>query len=135
MGSRLSLQALSYQQERQRLSISFWKKAQRQYLGQYILRLLQEGDLFQGRSRSTLRQVQHSPLQRVLRLRTVFQFRDTYRRSDMDFYFYSPVAFEKWDFRNSIETGIGGSETSHVEMAWRLARRGHKAVTHPPIRH
>lgn len=39
----------------------------------------------------------------------------------MKFLFYSSVNFEKWDFRNSIRKGIGGSETSHVEMAWRLA--------------
>ena len=44
----------------------------------------------------------------------------------MDFYLYSPVCFEKWDWRSSVKTGIGGSETSHVEMAWRLAARGHK---------
>lgn len=51
----------------------------------------------------------------------------------MRFFFYSPVAFEKWDYRNSVEKGIGGSETSHVEMAWRLARRGHEVVTYAPI--
>ena len=51
----------------------------------------------------------------------------------MDFYLYSPIYFEKWDWRNSVEKGIGGSETSHVEMAWRLARRGHKVITYAPI--
>ena len=51
----------------------------------------------------------------------------------MRFHFYSPVAFEPWDFRNSVETGIGGSETSHVEMSWRLARRGHEVMTYAPI--
>lgn len=51
----------------------------------------------------------------------------------MKFIFYSPVAFEQWDWRNSIEKGIGGSETSHVEMAWRLARRGHEVITYAPI--
>lgn len=51
----------------------------------------------------------------------------------MRFIFYSPVAFEKWDWRNSIEKGIGGSETSHVEMAWRLAKRGHEVITYAPI--
>ncbi len=51
----------------------------------------------------------------------------------MNFYFYSPVAFEKWDWRNSVEKGIGGSETSHVEMAWRLAARGHNVTTYAPI--
>lgn len=51
----------------------------------------------------------------------------------MRFILYSPVAFEKWDWRNSVEKGIGGSETSHVEMAWRLARRGHEVITYAPI--
>lgn len=52
----------------------------------------------------------------------------------MDFYFYSPVAFEKWDYNSSVKQGIGGSETSHVEMAWRLARRGHNVITYAPIK-
>lgn len=51
----------------------------------------------------------------------------------MNFYLYSPVSFEKWDWRNSVEKGIGGSETSHVEMSWRLAARGHKVVTYTDI--
>lgn len=51
----------------------------------------------------------------------------------MRFILYSPVAFERWDWRNSIEKGIGGSETSHVEMAWRLAARGHEVITYAPI--
>ena len=51
----------------------------------------------------------------------------------MRIFFYSPVAFEPWDWRNSVEQGIGGSETSHVEMAWRLARRGHEVITYAPI--
>lgn len=51
----------------------------------------------------------------------------------MRIHFYSPVAFEPWDWRNSVEKGIGGSETSHVEMAWRLARRGHEVKTYAPI--
>lgn len=49
------------------------------------------------------------------------------------FYFYHPVHFEKWDYRNSVTKGIGGSETSQVEMAWRLARRGHKVICYAPI--
>ena len=51
----------------------------------------------------------------------------------MRFIFYSPVNFEDWDWRNSVERGIGGSETSHVEMAWRLARRGHEVLSYAPI--
>jgi len=48
----------------------------------------------------------------------------------MNFIFYSPVSFEPWDWRNSVEKGIGGSETSHVEMAWRLRRRGHNILSY-----
>lgn len=52
----------------------------------------------------------------------------------MRFILYSPVCFfETWDWRNSVEKGIGGSETSHVEMAWRLAREGHEVITYAPI--
>ena len=51
----------------------------------------------------------------------------------MRIFFYSPVHFEQWDWRNSIERGIGGSETSHVEMAWRLARRGHEVISYGPV--
>jgi glycosyltransferase involved in cell wall biosynthesis len=51
----------------------------------------------------------------------------------MKFIFYSNVAFEEWDWRNSVEKGIGGSETSHVEMSWRLAARGHEVITYAPI--
>lgn len=52
----------------------------------------------------------------------------------MRFIFYSPIAFEKWDYNNSVKQGIGGSETSHVEMAWRLAQRGHEVITYAPIK-
>lgn len=39
--------------------------------------------------------------------------------------FYSGNRIEPWSYRNVFEKGIGGSETSHVEMATRLSRRGH----------
>ena len=52
----------------------------------------------------------------------------------MRFIFYSPIAFEVWDYNNSVKKGIGGSETSHVEMAWRLAQRGHEVITYAPIK-
>lgn len=51
----------------------------------------------------------------------------------MKFIFYSPISFEPWDWRNSVDKGIGGSETSHVELAWRLAKRGHEIITYAPI--
>jgi len=48
----------------------------------------------------------------------------------MNIYFYSSLALEPWDWRNTIDIGIGGSETSHVELAWRLARQGHNVVSY-----
>jgi glycosyltransferase involved in cell wall biosynthesis len=51
----------------------------------------------------------------------------------MDFYFVSPISFEPWDWRNSVEKGIGGSETSTVENAWRLARRGHNVTSYANV--
>ena len=49
------------------------------------------------------------------------------------FHFYSPSHFEKWDFRNPEKQGIGGSETAHIEMAVRLAKRGHTIVSYSPL--
>lgn len=51
----------------------------------------------------------------------------------MNFCFYSARTFESWDWSTPLETGIGGSETSHVEMAQRLARRGHLVTSFAPI--
>lgn len=48
----------------------------------------------------------------------------------MTFRFYSPRALEPWDWRNPDEKGIGNSETSHIEMALRLAKRGHEVVSY-----
>jgi glycosyltransferase involved in cell wall biosynthesis len=50
----------------------------------------------------------------------------------MRFHFYSPVHFEEWDWR-AAERGIGGSETHHIEMANRLAARGHDVVSYAPM--
>lgn len=52
----------------------------------------------------------------------------------MTFHFYCPVHFEPWDWRNPDEIGIGGSETAVVEMARRLAARGHEVTVYAPIR-
>src|SRR5215472_13520081 len=41
--------------------------------------------------------------------------------------------FEKWSWVNSVETGIGGSETSFCEMAWRLASHGHEVICYAPL--
>lgn len=51
----------------------------------------------------------------------------------MKIIFYSSFHFENWDWTNSIEKGIGGSETSAVEMAWRLAQRGHEVICYAPV--
>ena len=51
----------------------------------------------------------------------------------MKFVIYSNRAFERWDYNTPDTTGIGGSETAHIELAWRLARRGHEVVNYAPI--
>ena len=50
----------------------------------------------------------------------------------MKFILYHPTAFERWDYRN-VDKGIGGSETHQIEMAWRLASRGHEVISYAPI--
>jgi len=52
----------------------------------------------------------------------------------MRFILFNPIAFEKWDFRNSLEKGIGGSETSAVMMSIGLAKKGHEVVNYIPVR-
>jgi glycosyltransferase involved in cell wall biosynthesis len=52
----------------------------------------------------------------------------------MDFVFYSQPTFEPWDWNNPETVGIGGSETSHIEMARRLNERGHEVFSYAPIR-
>ena len=49
----------------------------------------------------------------------------------MRFIFFSPDDhFENWDWRNPDVKGIGGSETSHIEMARRLKARGHEVISY-----
>lgn len=50
----------------------------------------------------------------------------------MKFIFVSEPTFELWDFTNPDVQGIGGSETSHIEMARRLTERGHDVVSYAP---
>jgi glycosyltransferase involved in cell wall biosynthesis/predicted SAM-dependent methyltransferase len=50
------------------------------------------------------------------------------------FIFVSPVHFEPWDFRSPDTTGIGGSETAHIETARRLAAMGHEVISYAPVR-
>lgn len=48
----------------------------------------------------------------------------------MQIHFAAPNFIEPWDYRNVFEVGIGGSETSQVEMALRLAKRGHDVTSY-----
>jgi len=51
----------------------------------------------------------------------------------MKFLFWSEPTFETWDWTNPETIGIGGSETSHIEMSNRLADRGHEVWSYAPI--
>ena len=53
----------------------------------------------------------------------------------MKFLVYSHPSFEPWDWCTPETTGIGGSETSHVEMCRRLAERGHEVRSFAPTGH
>ena len=50
----------------------------------------------------------------------------------MKFIFISSPSFEPWDWTNPDVQGIGGSETSHIEMSNRLADRGHSVYSYAP---
>jgi len=43
--------------------------------------------------------------------------------------FYSPICLEPWDFNTPNTTGIGGSETSHIELAKRFALSGYETTS------
>ena len=51
----------------------------------------------------------------------------------MKFIFISEPTFEPWDWRNPELQGIGGSETSHIEMARRIVQRGHEVLSYAPV--
>ena len=51
----------------------------------------------------------------------------------MNFRFVSEPTFEPWDWTNPALVGIGGSETSHIEMTQRLAARGHRVISYAPV--
>lgn len=51
----------------------------------------------------------------------------------MKVFLFNPNGFEHWDFRNPDHIGIGNSETSAVELSWRLARMGHEVTVYAPI--
>lgn len=50
----------------------------------------------------------------------------------MNFRFLSTPTFEAWDWTNPDKVGIGGSETSHIEMSNRLSNRGHEVTSFGP---
>ena len=43
------------------------------------------------------------------------------------------VAFEEWEPDTPDTRGIGGSETSQIELSWRLAKRGHEVISYAPV--
>jgi hypothetical protein len=47
--------------------------------------------------------------------------------------FISSSALELWDWRSPWTTGIGGSETSHIEMVERLKKLGYDVHSYAPI--
>jgi glycosyltransferase involved in cell wall biosynthesis len=51
----------------------------------------------------------------------------------VQFVFISGLTFEPWSWDSPYTTGIGGSETSHIEMAERLAARGHRVISYAPV--
>lgn len=51
------------------------------------------------------------------------------------FALWSPFFLENWDFNTPLYRGIGGSETSQVEVAQRLAKRGHEVISYAPLGH
>lgn len=50
----------------------------------------------------------------------------------MKIHFYSPNRIEPWSYKN-LDIGIGGSETSHIEVSWRLAQMGHEVISYTEI--
>lgn len=45
---------------------------------------------------------------------------------------YSGMTLEPWDYTNPWAKGIGGSETAHIELAERLALKGHTVTSFVP---
>ena len=52
--------------------------------------------------------------------------------SKLPVFFISSSALEPWDWTNPWTKGIGGSETSHIELVERLARRGFNVWSFAP---
>jgi glycosyltransferase involved in cell wall biosynthesis len=47
-------------------------------------------------------------------------------------FFLSTPSIERWTYSNPDAKGIGGSETSHIELSWRLAKRGYDVTSFVP---
>lgn len=47
---------------------------------------------------------------------------------------YSPVSLEPWNSQTPWTTGIGGSETCHIEMAEILKSRNHKVISYNKLK-
>lgn len=50
----------------------------------------------------------------------------------MRIFSYNPITYRPW-FWETIDRGIGGSETNAREWAWRLAQRGHEVTVYAPV--
>lgn len=48
-------------------------------------------------------------------------------------YLVSQKTLENWDYDTPLSTGIGGSETAHIECAIRLAKRGYNITSYVPL--
>lgn len=48
-------------------------------------------------------------------------------------YLISQMTLEEWKYTTPFETGIGGSETAHIECALRLAKRGYNVISYCPL--
>jgi len=48
-------------------------------------------------------------------------------------YFISQRTLETWDYDTPFSTGVGGSETAHIECAIRLAKRGYEVISYCPL--
>ena len=48
-------------------------------------------------------------------------------------FFISSLTLEQWDHQTPWTTGIGGSETSHIEMSQRLSFKGYNVISYAPV--
>ena len=53
--------------------------------------------------------------------------------NNLPVFFISSSTLESWDWTNPWTKGIGGSETSHIELVERLRRRGFSTMSYAPV--